>query len=183
MQKRMILLVGIMILLFCVCNRSEDENSREHTNNVENILINWEGGCEVFDTEVEDITGIISDVEALAWIAPRGGAGIISEGKEIKENENEYITQSNILLSNETDIYPNDSLETWIRIVRTPVPAQTGTTESGYKDIIVYKEEDNACLAVQSSKNRRVWTLWELPQYGVWLEKEVAIFIRVVTGF
>ena len=100
-----------------------------------------------------------------------------------KENENEYITQSNILLSSETDIYPNDSLETWIRIVRTPVPAQTGTTESGYKDIIVYKQDDNACLAVQSSKNRRVWTLWELPQYGVWLEKEVAIFIRVVTGF
>ncbi len=109
-------------------------------------------GCEVFDTEVEDITGIISDVEALAWIAPRGGAGIISEGREIKENENEYITQSNILLSSETDIYPNDSLETWIRIVRTPVPAQTGTTESGYKDIIVYKQDDNACLAVQSSK-------------------------------
>ena len=94
MRKRMILMAGIMILLFCACNRSEDENIREHTNNVENVLINWEGGYEVFDTEVEDITGIISDVEALAWIAPRGGAGIISESREIKENENDYITQS-----------------------------------------------------------------------------------------
>ena len=131
---------------------------------------------------MEDITGIISDVEALAWIAPRGGAGIISESREIKENENDYITQSNILLSSETDVCPNDSLETWIRIVRTPVPAQTGTTEFGYKDIIVYKQDDNACLAVQSSENQGVWTLWELPQYGVWLEKEVAIFIRVATG-
>lgn len=54
----------------------------------------------------------------------------------------------------ETDICPNDSLETWIRIVRTPAPAQTGTTESDYKDIIVYKQDDNSCLTVQSSENR-----------------------------
>ena len=101
---------------------------------------------------MEKIIGIVSDIEALAWISTRGGAGIISVGREIKENENEYITQSNIFLSNETDICLNDSSEIWIRVVRTPVPAQTGTTESGYKDIIVYKQDDNACLAVQSSE-------------------------------
>lgn len=162
--------------------RDEGELGREQTNHVERVLINQEGCCEVFDTEAENITGIIRDIEALAWIAPRGGAGIISEGREIKEIENEYITRSNIFLSNETDIGPNDSSETWIRVVRSSVPVQTGTAESGYKDIIVYKQDDNACLAVQSSENRGVWTLWELPQYGVWLEKEAAIFMRVATG-
>lgn len=182
MRKRMILMVGIMILLFCSCSKSEEENSREHTNNVENVLINQEGVCEVFDAEMENITGIIRDIEALAWIAPRGGAGIVSEGREIKEIENEYITQSNIFLSNKTNVCQNDSSEIWIRVVRIPVPAQAGTTESGYKDIIVYKQDDNAWLAAQSSENREVWTLWELPQYGVWLEKEVAIFMRVATG-
>lgn len=160
----------------------DGELGREQTNHVENVLINQEGVCEVFDAEVENITGMIRDIEALAWIAPRGGAGIVSEGREIKEIENEYITQSNLFLSNETDAYSDDSSQTWIRIVRTPVPAQTGTTESGYKDIIVYKQDDNACLAVQSSENQGVWTLWELPQYGVWLEKEAAIFMRVATG-
>lgn len=90
--------------------------------------------------------------------------------QEIKEIENEYITQSNIFLSNKTNICQNDSPKIWIRVVRTPVPAQTGTTESGYKDIIVYKQDDNARLAAQSSENWEVWTLWKLPQYyGVWL--------------
>lgn len=182
MKKRIILIVGIMILLLCACTGSEDMNDQEQNDNIENVLINWEGSCEVFGIEAEGITGIIKDVEALAWIAPRGGAGIVSESKEIKEFENEYVIQSNTFLTDENCLYQNNSFETWIRVVRKPVSAQVGTTESAYKDIIIYRQNDNAYLAVQSSENLEMWTLWELPQYGVWIEKEVAIFMRIATG-
>lgn len=170
------------MVLLCACAGNEDVNNQEQIDNIESIFINWEGSCEVFGIEAENITGIINDVEALAWIAPRGGAGIISEGKEIEEIENEYIIQSNAFLLDENYSNQSTSSETWIRVVRKPVSAQVGTTESAYKDIIIYRQNDNSYLAVQSSENLTMWTLWELPQYGVWLEKEVAIFMRIATG-
>ena len=182
MKKRMKLIVGLMILSLCACTRNESINVQETESNIENAIINWEGDCEVFGKEAENITGIIKDIESLVWIAPRGGAGIVSEGKEIQELENEYIIQSNVFLTDEENICQSISSETWVRLIRKPVSDQVGTTESAYKDIIIYRQNDNVCLAVQSSENLTKWTLWELPQYGVWLEKEVAIFMRIATG-
>lgn len=49
-------------------------------------------------------------------------------------------------------------------------------------DYLIYKHGDNGYLAIQSGEDRTKWTVWELPGYGEWLDKEVAMFIRMVTG-
>ena len=56
------------------------------------------------------------------------------------------------------------------------------TSETGHGDYLIYKHGDNGYLAIQSGEDRTKWTVWELPGYGEWLDKEVAMFIRMVTG-
>lgn len=52
-----------------------------------------------------------------------------------------------------------------------------------YKDILLYRDNEDAYLAWQMADDLNTWYLFQLSGYGEWLEKEVAIFMRCATGF
>ena len=50
--------------------RQEERTSASH------LIINWENEVQIFDADAMENTGMVENIETLAWIAPRGGAGI-----------------------------------------------------------------------------------------------------------
>jgi len=143
---------------------------------------NWENEVQFFDTDTPELTGIVQDINALAWIAPRGGAGINTEGIEQVQEENGYIAESSRYLEQYDEIIDTEGYDTWVRVVQKQVRSETGTTETGHGDYLIYRQGDNGYLAVQSEMDSASWTVWELPGYGEWLDREIAMFIRMSTG-
>ena len=158
------------------------QKKQEERASASRVIINWENEVQFFDTDTPELTGIVQDINALAWIAPRGGAGINTEGIEQVQEENGYIVESSRYLEQYDEIIDTEGYDTWIRVVQKQVRSETGTTETGHGDYLIYRQGDNGYLAVQSEMDSASWTVWELPGYGEWLDKEVAMFIRMVTG-
>lgn len=140
----------------------------------------WDGYIGKYE-DTEKITGLTSNIIALAWIAPRGGAGIDTEGRQVTAADNEYIaaSEATLLSANEDD--SNNELEDWVRIVQASVESEEGTAVVGYKDILIYRQNEDAYIAVQLEEQNQ-WNIYKLPEYGMWFDKELDIFMRMVTG-
>ena len=52
------------------------------------LIINWENEVQIFDADAMENTGMVENIETLAWIAPRGGAGIDTVGIEQVQSQN-----------------------------------------------------------------------------------------------
>lgn len=103
-------------------------------------------------------------------------------GIEQVQSQNEYIVESSQYLNQDKEIINTEGFDTWVRVVQEQVMPAKETSETGHGDYLIYKHGDNGYLAIQSGEDRTKWTVWELPGYGEWLDKEVAMFIRMVTG-
>lgn len=120
--------------------------------------------------------GLVSDIENLLWIAPRGGAGIEPEVEERKATNLKIIQESN-----ESTVSKN----TWVRLYYQPYKPVQGMNYIGHKDIIVYIDPDNnknAYLGIQNPDNQTEWNLFLLPGYGQWLQKEIDMLLRLTSG-
>lgn len=135
---------------------------------------------EIFYKTDNTGTGIVMDIDNLAWLALRYDE-IINCG-EISEKDNEYIQESNMALTNEGDVIQYDSKGYWVRIENNIVMPLPGTTVTGHKDYMMYVDETEAYLAIQSPINLEMWSLYKLPGYGDWLKKEIDIILRKNTG-
>lgn len=157
-----------------------DETGRK--NICQSFDYKWENEVQIFDADAMENTGMVENIETLAWIAPRGGAGIDTVGIEQIQSQNEYIVESSQYLNQDKEIINTEGFDTWVRVVQEQVMPAKETSETGHGDYLIYKHGDNGYLAIQSGEDRTKWTVWELPGYGEWLDKEVAMFIRMVTG-
>ena len=173
-----VIIVCIVTLVDCTNTqtRQEERTSASH------LIINWENEVQIFDADAMENTGMVENIETLAWIAPRGGAGIDTVGIDQIQSQNEYIVESSQYLNQDKEIINTEGFDTWVRVVQEQVMPTKETSETGHGDYLIYKHGDNGYLAIQSGEDRTKWTVWELPGYGEWLDKEVAMFIRMVTG-
>lgn len=191
MKKKYLIFCVVILTILVICGsiiktnmtQSESELQKDKTR----ILINKEYSCEIFD-DFEKNPNIICDINTLLWIIPRGGAGITDEGKRVLDKENSIIRQSKQCLENyQTSVNENwyqDTNEnnTWIRIIDESYIPQEGENGIGHKDIVIYREESIAFFAVQNPEESEIWTVWEMPNYGVWFEKEIDMFLRMFAG-
>lgn len=140
--------------------------------NMEAILVNRHG--DVFNSE-GDTVGIMATLKAFEWLVPRSDGECIAD--YLSAEENEFIAESiNVLNGSEE---AEDKI--WIRIVQNPV-LPTADSTIPHKDFIFYVVEEDAYVGIQSSEDNNSWTIWKMPDYGDWLEKEVNIYIRMTTG-
>lgn len=165
---------------------SDLEPDSSGTQSVKTVLICWEGGIETLSG---CSTGLVDDISALAWLALRGGLDMEAVSEDISENDNEWIRISNSLLDEEEspslpeeDGVSQDDSSVWVRIVQENVPPEAGTAVTGHRDYLAYMQEEDAYIAVQSGGDNELWNVWKIPGYGNWLEKEIRIAVRVMTG-
>lgn len=75
---KLLFLFVIIAAISSSCNFATIEPKKEtvqEDNGVKYIVVNWDGYIGKYE-DTEKITGLTSNIIALAWIAPRGGAGI-----------------------------------------------------------------------------------------------------------
>ena len=94
------------------------QKKQEERASASRVIINWENEVQFFDTDTPELTGIVQDINALAWIAPRGGAGINTEGIEQVQEENGYIAESSRYLEQYDEIIDTEGYDTWARVVQ-----------------------------------------------------------------
>ena len=143
---------------------------------ITSMLICWNNDVFSFENNSLDIAGLYKNIEAMLWIALRGGAGINSEGNRIDAASNDFIQLSEKLT-------PGERLEENILLLRINRKNAVENTSMSYKDILLYRDNEDAYLAWQMADDLNTWYLFQLSGYGEWLEKEVAIFMRCATGF
>lgn len=135
--------------------------------------VSWQG--EVFDS-VSAPGGVDESLDTLVWLAFREGI-VISEEQSAEEDV--YITESNQVLEGSEEVVDN----VWIRIVQEEfVPDESAIGHIAHKDYIIYTQEQDAYVGVQSVENNELWTILKMDDYGDWLEKEIKIYIRMTTG-
>ena len=86
---------------------------------------------------------MVENIETLAWIAPRGGAGIDTVGIEQIQSQNEYIVESSQYLNQDKEIINTEGFDTWVRVVQEQVMPAKETSETGHGDYLIYKHGDN----------------------------------------
>ena len=139
--------------------------------------------------------GIVKDIEAIKWISVRGGAGIEANG-EIKSIEDLPVVKSSedALIQDfsgsrddaDRQIGKSENEYTWIRLIYEPYNPAQGENSTPHKDLIIYLDHenpDNSYLGIQNPKDEAQWTVTLLADYGLWLEKEIDMLIRLVSGF
>ena len=80
---------------------SETETMSDEDQQITSMLICWNNDVFSFENSTLDIAGLYKNIEAILWIAPRGGAGIDSEGNQIEAASNDFIQLSENLTSGE----------------------------------------------------------------------------------
>lgn len=85
MNKRISMLILLLIgsMLFVSCKKKET-NINEKTGE---LYISYNGEIQQFDIDTESVTGLIKNIESLAWLAPRGGLEMELVGEDISEEE------------------------------------------------------------------------------------------------
>lgn len=183
----LILLVSSFFLISCTRNETNvngtvDLSSESTEISVQNatpteteiFYISYNGEIQQFDAD--NATGLMQNIKSLVWLAPRGGLEMELIDEDVSEEENIYIYQSN----NWENI--EDSNLVWLRISNlTDVQNKgEGTSIPENQDTLVYIQDQDMYVGIQNSNLK--WEIWKLTGYGDWLEKEIRIFIRVVTG-
>ena len=135
-------------------------------------------GSDVFtlDHLQSEDAGIISDIQDLLWVAPRGGAGIQPEVIQAEPEELDRVLEKGEKMK-----------ETFylVRLVYEPYRPGQGMNDLAHKSVIIFTDPEganDACLGVQNPDRQTRWNLYRLPGYGHWLEKEVDLFLRLRMG-
>ncbi|MCM1542731.1 MAG: hypothetical protein NC121_15915 [Blautia sp.] len=179
MKKLCVCLVSVLILVL-LGGCADSGNSPDASNGAEPaveedtayFVINRHG--EIFN-DAKDAAGVKKTLEAFAWMAPRSSGECIAENMPAQDYG--FIVESIDAVGGSEDA--EDMV--WLRIVQEPVIPEAGSSAS-HKDYIFYREGDDACIGIQSAEDERLWTIWTMPGYGDWLEREIDIYLRMTTG-
>lgn len=124
---------------------------------------------------------LIKNINSIYWIAPRGGAGINESGNDYEVKKTSDLPVLQVSTNDKVDLNT-----TYIRLACDPILPEPGVNETGHQDLIVYQDLDHpadAYFGVQNPKNTEEWTIYKMPDYGMWLSKELDIILRDGYGF
>lgn len=142
------------------------------------IFVSFNGEIQGFEA---DSSGLIQNIEQLAYLAPRGGLGMEAEAEKVPESGNPYLSESGSL-TNLEEIRTSESGLVWVRISGgSNADSGEGTSVPEHGDIAAYVQEEDLYIAEETGE-KDLWNIWKLPGYGEWLEQEIRIFLRVMTG-
>lgn len=137
------------------------------------FYLHYDGETQQFDAEA--VTGLIKNIQSLAWLAPRGGLEMELVSENISGTENAFISSS------EHGAEDTDAGSVWLRISgETATDAGDGTSIPETQDILAYIQDADLYLGIQNAS--LTWEIWKLSGYGDWFEKEIQLFLRVATG-
>ncbi|WP_274651340.1 hypothetical protein [Paenibacillus humicola] len=129
-------------------------------------------------SDFKPFASLLTDINNLYWIAPRGGAGINPDDRQAnKSSKVRAIVES----SKSKPDYKGD----FIRLEYNPQVPEKGENTLGHQDMLIYQDtnhEENADLAIQDPKQADQWLIYILPGYGQWLSRELEIINRVYFG-
>jgi len=164
--------------------KSADSSQSEEKRVLNKIVI--QRGEERFSFEEKNWSSynLVSDVENLLIIAPRGGAGIDPSTFEtdIEVNKIDTVRESEKNVDDKSEV---ENKGVWIRLYYHPYRSGQGMNDFKHKDIVVYidpHDRANAYLARQNPDDLSKWDLILLPGYGLWLQKEIEMLLRLKTG-
>lgn len=182
MGKRLLLFVMVLSLAAGGCRaQAESENEKESISQARierQIFISFNGEIQGFEA---DSAGLLQNIEQLAYLAPRGGLGMEEEAENVQGDSNPYLSESGSTGDME-EILTSESGLTWIRISgRSGADSGSGTSVPERGDIAAYVQEEDLYIAEETGE-KDVWNIWKLPGYGEWMEQEIRIFLRVMTG-
>lgn len=142
------------------------------------VFVSFNGEIQGFEA---DSSGMLQNIEQLAYLAPRGGLGMEEEAENVQGDSNPYLSESGSTGDME-EILTSESGLTWIRISgRSGADSGSGTSVPERGDIAAYVQEEDLYIAEETGE-KDVWNIWKLPGYGEWMEQEIRIFLRVMTG-
>lgn len=160
---------------------AESENEKESISQARidrQIFISFNGEIQGFKA---DSSGLLQNIEQLAYLAPRGGLGMEMEAEKVPESKNPYLAESAGLTDME-EILTSESGLVWVRIFcGSGADFGEGTSVPEHGDIAAYVQGENLYIAEETGE-KELWNIWKLPGYGEWLEQEIRIFLRVMTG-
>ena len=141
-RRYFIILIVIIVCIVTLVDCTNTQTRREERTSASHLIINWENEVQIFDADAMENTGMVENIETLAWIAPRGGAGIDTVGIEQIQSQNEYIVESSQYLNQDKEIINTEGFDTWVRVVQEQVMPTKETSETGHGDYLIYKGAD-----------------------------------------
>ena len=161
--------------------QAESENEKESISQARidrQIFISFNGEIQGFKA---DSSGLLQNIEQLAYLAPRGGLGMEMEAEKVPESKNPYLAESAGLTDME-EILTSESGLVWVRLFcGSSADSGEGTSVPEHGDIAAYVQEEDLYIAEETGE-KDLWNIWKLPGYGEWLEQEIRIFLRDMTG-
>ena len=141
-RRYFIILIVIIVCIVTLVDCTNTQTRQEERTSASHLIINWENEVQIFDADAMENTGMVENIETLAWIAPRGGAGIDTVGIEQIQSQNEYIVESSQYLNQDKEIINTEGFDTWVRVVQEQVMPTKETSETGHGDYLIYKGAD-----------------------------------------
>ena len=74
-RRYFIILIVIIVCIVTLVDCTNTQTRQEERTSASHLIINWENEVQIFDADAMENTGMVENIETLAWIAPRGGAG------------------------------------------------------------------------------------------------------------
>ena len=140
------------------------------------IYVFRDGALLTVPSEALSESRLVHDVRDLMWVADRGGAGIAAEDSQL-------LPSSALPLASQQR--QDGFTHLWVRFEFSPAERPAEGQESGHGDVMLYVDHENpadAWLAVQDVADPQLWLMTPLPGYGLWLEREVDLFLRLSMG-
>ena len=110
-RRYFIILIVIIVCIVTLVDCTNTQTRREERTSASHLIINWENEVQIFDADAMENTGMVENIETLAWIAPRGGAGIDTVGIEQIQSQNEYIVESSQYLNQDKEIINTEGFD------------------------------------------------------------------------
>ena len=160
---------------------AESENEKESISQARidrQIFISFNGEIQGFKA---DSSGLLQNIEQLAYLAPRGGLGMEMEAEKVPESKNPYLAESAGLTDME-EILTSESGLVWVRLFCGSSADLGRVRACRSTGILPHMYRKRTCISRKKPGEKDLWNIWKLPGYGEWLEQEIRIFLRVMTG-
>ena len=153
-------------------------SSMANSDNIYNIIsasVCWEQGVHVFHSSHPLWSTIESwpvyTIENLSLLVCKDISSDIITTGEPDDYFKKVVADSDI--AKDCDIIETSDL--WIRIKRNFIH---NCYSSEYKDILIYKDNEDIILAYQTTEALDTWRLYKFLGYGEWLEKDLQLIAR-----
>jgi hypothetical protein len=188
-MKKMILLFAVSILMSGCSVSAQTQGiqasegttaqseSKVQESKIEKLVIQRGKDIFTFDYPKKDLA-IISDAQDLYTRAYKGH--LEAEELGIKTAKDFGFIQDSLGMA-----MTSKNEYTYLRIIQPVFIPEVGMNVIPRKDIILYNDPafpNDAFVAIQNPEKLDEWSVVKMPEFGIWLKKEIDLFLRTNTG-